>query len=149
MAVMSRKQKFKKDQLPDGDLVNEQSNRDISRALSLLSAMVDFCQFKQSDIEDNIGNCRTYLTKLFDGKIELKTLHVVQICRTIGFPVALFWQIVMEEQTMDFDEFDNSMVRRMKNMLITIYSKKPVEMMNKTDEQFTIEEGHRRPGDLL
>ncbi len=123
--IIRQSQKFISETKPTKEQQDKHNEYIHSRTLRILEAFVMYSHMKQKDVEKELGYKKSYLTKLFDGDIELRVDHVSSICYMLEFPASVFWQIVYEDEVINLDQFDNGLARRMKGLLIYIYGSEP------------------------
>lgn len=89
---------------------------EVHRLTSLLSAAIKFSSWKQRDIEKTLGWSSGSLSRLLSGGIELKISHVVEICEVIQFPAARFFHAAYPKA-----EEGNDQAARIQRMLQEMY----------------------------
>jgi transcriptional regulator with XRE-family HTH domain len=120
--ITTQKQKYKSATRPDKSQLRDYLSWSNSRAVRLLSSLIEYSHMKRADVESEIGYAKGYLNKLLSGRIEIRLEHVTAVCKLLEFPICLFYQIVYEDETINYDElFDNALVKRMKGFLILIF----------------------------
>jgi transcriptional regulator with XRE-family HTH domain len=153
--LIHKNMRFKSETQPNDTKLKSHIEIINSRCLRLLSGLCKYSHLDQSQIEQCLGYAKGYLSKIINGKLSLRVDHIVSICELLEFPTIYFWQIVHETETIelsrtstDIDEdgiphgydnkYDNEIVRRMRGILIQIYSDNPdtlMRVMNHADNK--------------
>lgn len=127
-AIISKKEKFRSDTAPSPGQVKEYTEKMKNRTRRILEGLIDYSHMTRGWIESDLGYSNTYFAKLLAGKIELRVDHITSICKLLEFPVTLFWAIVFEDETINFKQFENGVVKRMRGLLVYIYGDEPNEL---------------------
>lgn len=68
------------------------TTEEVSRLTKLLRSAIKLSNVSNREIERQLGMSAGTLSRLFSGGIELKLKHILDICDTIHFPPAKFFQ---------------------------------------------------------
>lgn len=123
--LVSNSEKFVSDTKPNVEALTEYTEYINKKAVRMLQSIVQYSHMKQEEIEADMKVCKSYLSKVFAGRIELKFQHIVFVCRVTEFPVSLFMQILLEDETLNWEDYNNGLVKRMRRALICVHGIDP------------------------